>query len=98
MQAVASDWRKASLGEADAALCRWAESVTLAAEATTPGDLAPLRAAGFADRAIHDATQIIAYFNYINRMADALDVDTEDWLHPWEDPEHGDDRADRSAP
>lgn len=31
--------------------------------------------AGFDARAIHDAAQVIAYFNYINRVADALHVE-----------------------
>jgi alkylhydroperoxidase family enzyme len=29
------------------------------------------------DRAISDAAQVIAYFNYINRIADGLGVDAE---------------------
>ena len=36
-----------------------------------------LRAAGFDDVAIHDATQIVGYFNYINRVAEALGVEAE---------------------
>ena len=36
-----------------------------------------LRAEGFDDVAIHDAIQVIAYFNYINRIADAVDVELE---------------------
>ncbi len=36
-----------------------------------------LRAAGFDDVAIHDATQIVGYFNYINRVAEALGVELE---------------------
>ena len=40
-------------------------------------DLQPLRAAGLNDRAIHDAVQVISYFNYINRVADALGTDLE---------------------
>lgn len=48
----------------------------------TPGkmsrdDIETLRGAGFNDRAIHDATQVTAYFNYINRIADGLGVDLE---------------------
>jgi alkylhydroperoxidase family enzyme len=39
--------------------------------------VAVLRAAGFDDVAIHDATQVIGYFNYINRVADGLGVDLE---------------------
>ena len=47
-------------------------------------DIHILRAHGFDDRAIHDATQVIAYFNYINRVADALHVEPEDFIRPWE--------------
>lgn len=39
--------------------------------------LAPLREAGLDERAIHDAVQVVAYFNYINRMAQGLGVDLE---------------------
>lgn len=46
-------------------------------------DIAALRAAGFDDRAIHDATQIAAYFNYINRVADALHVENETFVAAW---------------
>jgi alkylhydroperoxidase family enzyme len=52
----------------------------------TDADIATLRDHGFDDRAIHDATQVIAYFNYINRIADALDVDMEEFVQPWEQP------------
>jgi alkylhydroperoxidase family enzyme len=44
-----------------------------------------LRVAGFDDRAIHDATQVIGYFNYINRLADGLGVDRETWIRAWGD-------------
>ena len=37
-----------------------------------------------ADIAIHDATQIIGYFNYINRIADALGVEVDTFIRPWE--------------
>ena len=40
-------------------------------------DLEPLRAAGWGEREIHDAVQVTGYFNYINRVADALGVDLE---------------------
>jgi alkylhydroperoxidase family enzyme len=40
-------------------------------------DADALRAAGWDDRAIHDAAQVVAYFNYINRIADGLGVDPE---------------------
>ncbi len=46
-------------------------------------DIEALRAAGLDDAAIHDATQIIGFFNYINRVADALGVEPEGSIRPW---------------
>lgn len=43
-------------------------------------DVEALRATGWDDRAVHDATQVCSYFNYINRIADALGVHPEDWM------------------
>ncbi|MCP4098262.1 MAG: hypothetical protein GY748_18685 [Planctomycetaceae bacterium] len=39
-----------------------------------------LRKVGLADDQITVATQVISYFNYINRIADGLGVDLEDWM------------------
>ncbi len=41
-------------------------------------DIERLRNAGFKDRAILDINQIVAYFAYVNRVADGLGVDLED--------------------
>jgi len=46
-------------------------------------DLDVLRDQGFDDRAIHDATQVIGYFNYITRIADGLGVEPEDFIQHW---------------
>ena len=40
-------------------------------------DLDTLRKHGLTDRDILDAVEVIAYFNYINRIADALGIDPE---------------------
>ena len=40
-------------------------------------DVEALRAAGAGDAEIHATVQVAAYFNYINRVADALGVDLE---------------------
>ena len=43
-------------------------------------DVGLLRAEGWSDAAIHDALQVIAYFNYVNRIADAVGIEDEpDW-------------------
>jgi alkylhydroperoxidase family enzyme len=49
----------------------------------TRGDVEGLRAAGFDDGAILDAVQVVSYFNYINRLADAIHVDVEPDMPPY---------------
>jgi len=53
--------------------------VKLTKDATrvSKNDHEKLRAAGFDDRAILQVTLIAAWFNYINRVADALGVGRE---------------------
>lgn len=43
-------------------------------------DLQRLREHDFTDEQIHIAAQVVSYFNYINRIADGLGVDLEDWM------------------
>lgn len=77
------DWREAPLGEAQRVLCAHAVKLTHRQKEVEPGDLDVLREHGFDDRAIHDATQIVAYFNYITRVADGLGVEPEEFIEPW---------------
>lgn len=82
MEAVARDWRSADLSEVDAALCAYAEKLTREPRAMGEADIEGLRRVGLSDEAIHDAVQVVAYFNYINRVADALNVDLEPEMPP----------------
>jgi len=68
------DYTKAELNEADRAMLDFAVKLTRAAYKMTPDDVARLRAVGFDDTAILQITLIAAWFNYINRVADALGV------------------------
>jgi uncharacterized peroxidase-related enzyme len=83
VHAVSRDWRKAPLSERDNALCEFAAKLTHEQHKMNPADLDALRQRGFDDTAIHDATQVIAYFNYISRIADALGVESEDFIRDW---------------
>ena len=89
VDAVVRDWRSAPLSDVDRALCAFAAKVTHDQKALTPADLDALRAHGLDDRAIHDATQVVAYFNYITRVADALGVEPEEFIRPWGRLENG---------
>ena len=83
MAAVLADWRSAPLSEADRALCVYAEKLTRTPAEMRADDVEALRACGFDDVAIHDAIQVIGYFNYINRVADAVHVDLEPEMPPY---------------
>jgi uncharacterized peroxidase-related enzyme len=76
-EAIRHDFRSAPITDAYRAMLEYAELVTLDATAVTDEDHATLRAAGFDDRAILQITLIAAWFNYINRVADALGVGTK---------------------
>lgn len=45
-------------------------------------DVETLREHGLSDRDILDAVEVIAYFSYINRIADALGIDPEPEMLP----------------
>ena len=71
---LASDFRAASLTDAERLMVEYAIQVTRDAARITRDDHARLRAAGFDDVGILQITIIAAWFNYINRVADALGV------------------------
>ena len=59
------------------ALYDYVEQVTLRPATCTKADVDALRETGATDAEIHATVQVCAYFNYINRVADALGVDLE---------------------
>jgi len=59
------------------ALAQYAIKLTRAPGEMVESDLAPLRASGLTDRDIVDLNQVVAYFNYVNRVADGLGVELE---------------------
>jgi len=89
VHAVVLEWRTAPLGETDRALCEFAAKLTHHQKQMTPEDLDALRAHGLDDQAIHDAVQVIGYFNYITRVADSLGVEAETFIRRWGTTETG---------
>lgn len=71
------DYSTAPLSSVDRALCEHAVQLTREPWSITQIDIDRLRGLGLSDRAINDATQVVSFFNYINRVADGLDVDLE---------------------
>jgi alkylhydroperoxidase family enzyme len=72
---VLDNWRTAPIQEKLRVTLGLLEQVTLSPGTVGPDDVAPLRAAKVNDQAIEDALYVCAYFNIIDRMADALDFD-----------------------
>jgi uncharacterized peroxidase-related enzyme len=63
------------------ALSGFAGKLTRSPASVGREDVDALRPHGLDDAAIHDAIQVIAYFNYINRVADAVGIEDEpDWV------------------
>jgi uncharacterized peroxidase-related enzyme len=69
-----TDWTQAELSERDRAMLDFAARLTEAAHTVTPENHDRLRAVGFDDVGILQITLIASWFNYINRVADALGV------------------------
>ncbi|MFQ5516047.1 MAG: hypothetical protein ACE5E8_00575 [Acidimicrobiia bacterium] len=76
----ALNWRRADLDGATEELLAFAESLTLTPGLAVAERIADLRTAGWDGRAISDAAQVCAFFNYINRIADGLGIEMEDWI------------------
>ena len=74
VEAIRRDYRTAPLEERDRVMLDFVSQLTRDARKITPADHAKLRAAGFDDRGILQITLIASWFNYINRVADALGV------------------------
>ena len=74
VEAIRQDFRTAPIDERDRIMLEYAEQLTRDATRITPEHHQRLRAVGFDDRSILQITLIAAWFNYINRVADALGV------------------------
>jgi alkylhydroperoxidase family enzyme len=72
--ALEDDYTKACISEPERVMLDYVVQVTRDATRIGPAHHDRLRAAGLGDTAILQITLIAAWFNYINRVADALGV------------------------
>jgi len=72
--AIRENYRTADVSDQDRAMLEFAVKITEDPTAIQPSDHDALRKVGFDDRAILQITLIASWFNYINRVADALGV------------------------
>jgi uncharacterized peroxidase-related enzyme len=78
VQALEKDYKHAPISEQDRVMLDYVVQVTKDATLISPADHERLRAVGFDDQGILQITLIASWFNYINRVADALGVGRPD--------------------
>ena len=78
MQQLRTDYRSAPITPAERAMLDFAVQISEDATGVIRDDIEGLRRHGFDDRAILQMTLIASWFNYINRVADALGVGRDD--------------------
>jgi uncharacterized peroxidase-related enzyme len=74
VEALRKDFRTAPISEQDKAMLEYVVKLTRDATQCSPADHTKLQAVGFDDKGILQITLIASWFNYINRVADALGV------------------------
>lgn len=79
MRQLKQDFRNANLSSADRAMCEYVEKLTLKPWEMVEADVIALRDAGFSDSAILDINQVAGYYAYVNRLADGLGVELEEF-------------------
>jgi uncharacterized peroxidase-related enzyme len=74
------DYREAKLDEATRAILDFSVMVTKESQNVNQTAIDALRGRGWSDEDVLNAVQIIGFFNYYNRMVDALGVQAEDFM------------------
>ena len=75
--ALKQDYTTAPISDRERVMLDYVVKLTKDATKVWKDDIEGLRAAGFDDRGILQITLIASWFNYINRVADALGVGRE---------------------
>lgn len=78
LSAIEAGWREAPLGEKRVAMLAYAEKLTLQPAQMTRSDVEALRGVGFTDTDALHIAEVVAYYAYVNRVADGLGVELED--------------------
>ncbi len=78
IELLKADYKLADLTDRELLLCRFAEALTLNKDPEQYTSLIEkMKMAGLDDRAILDASLVVAYFNFVNRIVLSLDVKPE---------------------
>lgn len=79
MEQIKNDYKKAQIQMKDKIMLKYAEKLTKEPWSMVEADVKALRKVGFSDVDILDINQIVAYYAYVNRTADGLGVNLENF-------------------
>ncbi|HZI87320.1 MAG TPA: hypothetical protein VFD48_10825 [Pyrinomonadaceae bacterium] len=74
VEALEDNYQTANISDQERVMLDYVVQITRDATRISPKDHERLRAVGFDDKGILQITLIASWFNYINRVADALGV------------------------
>ncbi len=78
VEQLRNDYKQAELTNRELQLCEFSHILTINPELSKKEDITePLKKSGISDSGILDATLVVAYFNFVNRIVIALDVEIE---------------------
>ena len=80
MARIQEDFRSAGLDPKRLAMLEYSEKLTLTPSAMEPSDVEALQVAGFSDADILAIAEVTGYYAYVNRIADGLGVQVEEWF------------------
>jgi len=73
------DFHSAKINHAEKVMLEYAVKLTSETCSVSAEDIKSLREVGFNDEAILDIVQVIAYFNFVNRLACGLGIELEEF-------------------
>lgn len=73
------DFRTAEIDKAERAMLEYVAKLTLEPWTVEKSDVVNLRENGFSDEAILDINQVAGYYAFVNRLADGLGVELENF-------------------
>jgi len=76
---LTADYRRAEISSSDRAMLDYAVKLTREPASMTLSEVERLRQAEFSDAAILDICQITGYYAFVNRLADGLGVELEEY-------------------
>lgn len=79
VEQLIKDFRQTDLSEADKAMLEYVAKLTLEPWNMQKADVIALRENGFTDAAILDINQVTGYYAFVNRLADGLGVELENF-------------------